>query len=113
MKRTLSIQDIFQAPTDDTSLESVAMAHRECLIQQIPPPANWRVLDAEVKSYAFTGETQNDPVRTADVDSIINTGKLEEDTDTHIQSLQNAMGVLYEEGNPDRVTVVTEVIEED
>jgi len=113
MTRTVNIQDIFISPTDDTSLTSVIDAVEQCLLLQIPPPANWRVVDAEVKSYAYTGETPNDPIKTIEVESIVNTGKLEADTDAHIDSLQDAMGVLYEEGNPDRVTVVTEIIEED
>ncbi len=110
MNRTVNITDIFISP-DDTSQAGVLTAQRALLIQVIPPPPNWRVLDAQVKLVAYTGDPET--MRSAEVTGTVNTGKLEEDIDSLLVSFADALAPLYENGNPDRITVIVEVIEED
>lgn len=80
------------------------------MIQVIPPPPNWRVLDAQVKLVAYVG---TDPQGSIEINGIVNTGKLEEDVDSLLLAFADAIAPLYENGNPDRITVIVEVIEED
>lgn len=109
MTSTVNVTDIFIAP-DDTSLSGIITAQRAVLLQVVPPPPNWRVLDAQVKMVAYAG---TDPAGAIEINGTINTGNLEDDTDALLLTFADAIAPLYEEGNPDRITVIVEVIEED
>lgn len=113
MTRTVNINDTYIAPDDDTSLEAVVLAHGAALHEQAPPPANWRPCDAQVTTQAHSSDAEGNPlVSITPVNSVVNTADMTDGLNKHIGDVQSAMSVIYEQGNPDRILVVTEVIEE-
>lgn len=113
MKRTVNTKDIFNSPIDNTAQDNVLALHRDTLAAQLAVVPSEGMTSAIVKSYAYAGEEADKEVRTVDVQTIIYLNDTSAGLLVHMTSLGDACAELYQSGNPDRITIITEIIEED